>query len=150
MAHGLQIRANGININMKKLIYYSFLLFVSCEFYDRKLKIINEKTSEICYIITYDTLAGDRNNFAYYLRKSIPMNDSVNEINMSGQKGWKHSIERSKSGKLFMYVYSKDSLIKFATLYKDVNDLNSMRKYYRLYSYSLEELEKLNWTIIVQ
>lgn len=134
---------------MKVYQILALLILSSCTFesFDSRLKVVNNTNHEISinYNIS-DTVpvlpSASKTN--YYLRDFISINDTMS-VQEESWKSWPVVIDKSKTRKLNLFIYSLDSIKK----YKEIDTLIS-RKIYKRLEYSKNELEKANWIVVVK
>lgn len=130
----------------KTMAILLFMAFVSCDYYDGRLQIINKSDKVICFDHEVDTLLDvpSINKKEYFLRTRINSGDSTNVVLPGSTEQWIWEVTRGEDSTLSIYVFD----------YKQVLDSNwdSLRKnknYQRL-DYTLSELNRSNWTVIVE
>lgn len=119
----------------------------SCDYYDSRLKIINKDNSAICVETFLDTLPDypSANQPEAYLSHIILPNDT-SEQTIPGSSGeWIREVNRSKNKKLNVFIYQADSVRR----YHNMDSLNQKRRFKRL-SFTLDELNADNWTVVVE
>ncbi|TGE14748.1 hypothetical protein [Hymenobacter elongatus] len=123
------------------------LLFLpGCDYDDDRLTIKNRGSSSICVETAQDTVPDHPalNQPEYYLSNTIQPGASVRQTQI-GSNGWPFAVDRSKDKRLNLFIYTADSV----RAYHNMNSLNEKRVYRQL-SFSLEQLEASNWTIVVK
>jgi hypothetical protein len=131
---------------MKKILI-SVLLFTcfSCVYdsADNKLKIINSTKSDL-YILDYDTSSlEDYPNELLNLERSFFLKDSI-KIMWLHNETWEDYIKGARNHKLNLFVISPDTIKKYT---KD--EIINGEKYTKVLSYSLKEIEKMKWKVVV-
>lgn len=135
---------------MKNIKSYLALLcvfpFFSCRVIDARLKLTNGLSYDIVAEGFSDTIPDVKETYStnYYLI-NIAKPKQVVILGKEGKsRAWDKVIERSKNNKLNVCVFSADSLKKYG-------DLDSLirKKLYKRFEYSMEDLEKNDWEIIV-
>lgn len=124
----------------------SLLLLSSCDFYDGRLTIINKTNSEISALTFYDSIPdyNQINRTAYYLEDKIK-EGAEGKVIISGKNSWPHFFEKSRNNKLNIFIISQDSLRKVGNIQKLLEDRN-----YKLYMFSKEEIESINWQVVIK
>ncbi len=89
------------------------------------------------------------NNIAYFISDyNIVKPDSSLKISiLGGREAWHDYIEEGKTKRLFLYVFSADTLMKYNNLLS-IDDLVHQHKYLKLFNYSENDLNKINWKIV--
>lgn len=141
---------NDIKINMKKIFRLIWIIFFqilfSCHYQHRELKIMNN-SNEVVYYETYFHKNLDKydvyNKYqkVYYLENYKVLNpkDSVRPANRSA---WSYDIETiSKDSTLTVAFFNKDTVKKIGW------DKMILLKKFKKVTYSVRELDSLNWTI---
>lgn len=113
------------------------------------LSITNKSNTKIS--ILYSNEANKRsteNNIAYFIRDQniIPPDSSFDIPIMGRRDAWHQYINEGNSKKLYIYIFSVDSLTKANGIYS-MDELVNKKKYLELTSYSEEQLSKINWQI---
>ena len=126
-------------------------LIISCDPIDHKLKLINNTNDKTYYtysqnidlLAMYDVeLEKMKVSQSYHnYINSIEANDTIMPPEM-GYDAWVKLIQNSKNKKLYIFTFDIDTLEKYQ--WKDIVQKN---KYKNRYAISLEELEKINWTV---
>jgi hypothetical protein len=142
---------NDTEINMKKIFALVFIVFFqllfSCHYQHHELKIVNNST-EVIYYETYFHSDLDKydvyNKYqkVYYLEdyKVLNSKDSIRPANRSA---WSYDIETvSKDSTLTVAFYNRDTVSKIGW------DKMILLKNYKKVTYSVKQLDSLNWTIV--
>lgn len=89
------------------------------------------------------------NNIAYFVREdNIVKPDSSFDITiLGGREAWHNYIEEGKTRRLFLYVFSTDTLTKYNNRFS-INDLVQQGKYLKVFNYTEADLNKMNWEIV--
>lgn len=141
---------NDIEINMKKIFGLVWIIFFqllsSCHYQHQELKIINN-SNEVVYYETYFHKDLDKydvyNKYqkVYYLDNDLVLNsrDSIRSVNRSA---WSYDIETiSKDSTLTVAFFNRDTVRKMGW------DKMILLKKYKKVTYSVKQLDSLNWTI---
>jgi hypothetical protein len=130
---------------MKRFVLLLFASY-SCDFYDGRLIVVNESGKSICVETINNEYPGVSkfNQVQYYLEGSIP-SGTERKLIETGTNGWEESIRENRNGKLNLVVFPLDTLQK----YKDLGYLFD-HGLYTYYSYTLKELNNLEWKIKVK
>ncbi len=124
------------------LILLVLVSFVgACDFYDDRLNIKNNSNYAIAFDYSIDTTLEKKQiyNIPYYIENKILPGETIAQtIPMS----WPSLIYRSNNKKLNVFIISIDTLLK----YDDWEYIRTHRLYQR-YSFTEEELNKMNWII---
>lgn len=131
---------------MRKVIFpLLFLFFVSCDYYDSKLHIINNSDNLIYVKIEQDTILSDpiNSDFGYANPNYKILPDSSKRFIQPGSpNAWDQYLIRSKDTSITCFIFLKDTLDKYS--WETIKEME-------LYSYKqtlkLEELKKKNWII---
>jgi len=143
---------------IKKLILKSSIaVVICCSFYEccdvkvnYDLSITNKSKKKISLLYSNHVKKNlTENNIAYFIRDDkIVKPDSTIDISIiGGREAWHDYIEEGKTKKLFLYIFSTDTLTKYNNHFS-INDLVHQRKYLRLFNYSENDLDKTNWKIV--
>ncbi|MFN7913258.1 MAG: hypothetical protein ACK5QC_15650 [Bacteroidota bacterium] len=141
---------------IKTILNISILIAsISCDPGDQRLKIINKSKSDI-YL--YYTCTKDLNELkifrnGYYKNSKgdsefVKSSDfvskgSIHKIKKLGYKAWEKYVKSCKNNELQFYIFT-DSLV---SKYTD-DEIKKKLLYSKHYVLNLNELEKLNWTIV--
>ena len=132
---------------MKRAFVLLFVLtFVSCDYYDGRLHIINNSNKTICFDHEVDTVL-DVPSVAkkeYFLGKRLNPGDTTNVVLPGSTKQWIWEVESGKDSTLSIYVFDYEQVKN-----ENWDTLRKNKNYQRL-DYSLSELKKNNWTVIVE
>lgn len=112
------------------------------------LQVHNNSKKEITVLYSNSIAPSTSNNIAYYIADWVLISpDSVNSVGIGGKPdAWHNYIEQGKDNRLYLYVFSVDSLKSYNGIYS-MNELCSMGKYLKVLKYSEPELIKMNWQI---
>ena len=113
----------------------------ACDFYDERLNIKNNSNYAIAFDYSIDTTLEKNQiyNIPYYIENKILPGETIAQtIPMS----WPSLIYRSNNKKLNVFIISIDTLLK----YDDWEYIRTHRLYQR-YSFTEEELDRINWII---
>jgi hypothetical protein len=134
----------------------SCLYFFFCGCYDvtvnHQLSITNKLNIDISILYSNDINPGpNENDVAFYLsNQSITKPDSSRDIiRLGGKHSWLDYIEEGKTKKLFLYVFESDTLEKYNNTYS-MYELVSRHKFLKVLTYSEDNLDKINWRIIIR
>jgi hypothetical protein len=138
--------------NKKSLI---FLMVCSslCGCYDimtnHQLSITNRSKQKIS--VLYSNFADKiltENNVAYYTAdwNVIKPDSSGDIIQIGGKDAWHNYIAKNETRKLFIYIFSTDTLKKYGGFFS-MADIISQHKYLKLLTYSEKDLNKISWQI---
>jgi len=127
------------------ILLISILLSCTYDPQDKRLLVANHTNSDIAIYWNSDTIPKypSTNDTEVYLTDyGIKSQDSlwVPENNAN----WPKYVENSDNKKLNLFIYSVDSIKK----YKSIDTINSRGIYKRL-EYSLDDLSKLNWRVVI-
>lgn len=140
---------NFLVLTMKrKTIYYLFfaLILSGCDYYDERLEIQNNTSHEIAVETFLDSIPtlSELNKTEYYLHNSISPNETERLIEMGSTKGWIFRIEKNKNNRLNLLVFQSDSLKNYG-----IDSLITLGIYDK-YIFSKEELDKMNWKVVIE
>lgn len=130
-------------------IYSVLLIFLlmSCAYDpgDKRLKTINKMDHEIVVYWDSDTIPKypSINETEVYLRYKIKRGDTLSQP--EDDSNWPMYVRNSLNKKLNLFVYNVDTLMA----YNSIDTLNAKKMYRRL-EYSEQELDKLNWIVIIK
>ena len=135
------------------LLYISIAVFVSSciiDYYNDKLSVTNKSGKEISVLYSNDVEAPTENNVAAYtVDWNVIKPDTTQSIVIPGNEdAWHYDIEAGSEKKLFLYIFETDTLRKYEKI-ASMRDLMWMKKYFKSFSYSEKELNKINWNIVV-
>ena len=118
----------------------------SCDYSDDRVKIRNNSLHEIAVEFYRDTLPtiNESNSEEYYVEVSIKPGETKHQFMVGNPKGWELFTERSANGRLNMAVFDLDSLRRYGM------DSIIVLELYEMLSFSLTELEKRDWVILVE
>lgn len=135
---------------MTKLFAVLILLLLdSCVMephYDDRLVIVNKSSKTICVDYEMDTIlyTPSLNKKEFFIRERINPEDS-NRIESQGSRDqWVFDVSHGKDSTLSIFVFDYEQV-----LVTDWDTLRTNKKYKRL-DYKLTDLNKINWTVIVQ
>ncbi|WP_125932407.1 hypothetical protein [Hymenobacter glacialis] len=121
-----------------------FLLGLSgCDYYDSRLRIINESSSAICIESYKDTIPKDHktNHPEFYLGHQILPGDTSAQT-IPGKDAWIIEIQTNRNRRLNLFIYKIDTVRK----YHDMALINKKRLFKQI-SLTQEQLEINNWTV---
>jgi hypothetical protein len=132
--------------NILILLLSSSVIIQSCDFSDRRLKIVNKTGKPIALGIYSDTLPSypSLNKTEAYLDSQV----SPGELyvpSMPERNGWEKIIYNSPNKKLNIFVFKIDSLKK----YRSIDSLIRNRIYNKI-SISEDSLQNNKWTIHIK
>lgn len=113
----------------------------ACDYTDDRLNIRNNSNHAIAFDYSVDTTLEKKQiyNIPYYIENKILPGETIAQtIPMS----WPSLIYRSNNKKLNVFIISIDTLLK----YDDWEYIRTHRLYQR-YSFTEEELNRINWII---
>ena len=134
---------------MNKLLLFTlpcFLCCYGCDYYDRRLAVVNDTNYTISIETFSDTIPDfpALNKPEYYLRVAILPKASEEQV-IPGKNAWLHTIKRSKNQRLNVFVYTNDTVAK----YHNMDLINTKRLYQRI-SLTQAELDATNWILKVR
>lgn len=128
---------------------YILLLIVSicagCEYTDNRLKVINQASFNIAVYDTNDTSSVTLNNIEYYQSNAIHPKDTL-FLSIPGKNGWVNYIEQGPQKKLYVFFFYLDTLNRYQHK-ADMNYLIESKRYIKRVTFTLNQLEKMNWEI---
>lgn len=127
------------------LILISLVLFAgTCDYNDSKLKIKNNSNYAIAFDYSLDTIMEQRanNNIPFFIRDKIMPGETTSKSKPGSNQGWTFVIQHSNNKKLNVFIVNVDTLLKY-------NDWEYIRNHrlYKSYSFTEEELNRMNWII---
>ncbi len=133
---------------MKKAIaLFLVILLSSCEYEDDSFKIINKSQIQIAVEESNHKDSISFNNTEYYLSNVIEP-DSTESLTVRGKIGaWKKYVRKSPEKEIFVYVFSKDTLIKYKGK-KTMYDLYAQSKYIKRFEFSEKQLDDIHWKVV--
>ena len=128
-------------ITLRNLLFC--LTLSSCEYYDRRLEVINNTSYKIAVETFSDSIPtfSELNKTAYYSRSAIYPNESSNLIAMGSKREWSNKIDNNKNKKLNLLVFNIDSMEVYG-----VDSLVRMG-FFNTYIISEDILEASNWKV---
>jgi|GEM_PF-2879955 len=130
----------------RAIVILLFLTFVSCEYYNGRLKIINKSDKVICFDHKSDTVLDvpSINKKEYFLRTRINPGDTTNVVLPGGTERWVWEVTSGIDSTLSVFIFDYEQVLE--------NNWDSLRKnkYYQRLDYPLSELNKNDWTVIVE
>jgi hypothetical protein len=81
-------------------------------------------------------------NIPFYIREKILPGETKSKSKPGSTQGWPFLIQRSNNKKLNVFIINIDTLLKY-------NDWEYIRNHrlYKRYSFTEEELKRINWII---
>lgn len=135
-------------MNARSTLIYLFILFMflSCDYYDMRLKIQNKSSENIYLKITADTIFSLEGYDSFMIYGYDVQKDSIRQImGVGSTKAWEFEIERSVDNKLHIFVLSEDTLKKY-----DPKEIVAQQKFKTRIDVGLEELKLSDWTVVVR
>lgn len=125
-----------------KILIIIVIIFISCDYFDNRLKIKNNSNYAIAFDFSQDTIFNSINNVQAVLNNNIqPI--GIKYFSMPGsRRSWSNYINNSKNKKLNIFIFSVDTLYKFYNWNYIISN-----KLYKRYEFTEDELDKMNWTI---
>lgn len=121
----------------------ALILFTGCDFADNRLQIVNNSSSAISYdYSTSGEINPDSNRMFWYLSNQILPNKSQRVTLLGSRNMWVKEIENSKTKRLSIFIFSVDTLKKHENI-----DFVLKKHLYEKIDYSINDLEKNDWTI---
>jgi hypothetical protein len=124
------------------------LTFSSCvmDYYDGRLKIINQTDKVICFDHEVDTILDvpSINKKEFFISKRMEPGDT-NRVSLPGSSTeWIREVSSGKDSTLSIFVFDYGDVLN--------NDWDSLRmnKRYKRLDYKLNDLNKNNWTVTVE
>ena len=145
---------------MKNNHITNFMLVLICSLisgcYDvttnHQLSIKNESKKQLSILYSNtDANLKNENNIAFYTSdwNTIKPDSSRDIVILGGKDAWHDYIEKSKTKKVFIYLFETDTLKKYDGI-NSMDDMVNQHKYLKLFSYSEQELDRINWQIKYQ
>jgi len=133
---------------MKFYIVLIIVLFSSCVYdpIDKRLLVVNHQTNDIVIYWNSDTIPefpSVNHTEVYLTNYGIRSNDSL-WVPEDGAN-WPKYLDSAINKRLNLFVYNVDTIKK----YNNIDTINIKKRYQRL-EYSKQQLEKLNWRIVVK
>ena len=136
---------------------FSIVAAICCFFYgcydvkvNYDLSITNKSKMKISLLYSNHVQKNlTENNIAYYIRddKIVKPDSSLDITILGGREAWHDYMEEGKTKRLFLYVFSTDTLTKYNNSFS-IDDLVHQHKYLKLFNYSENDLNKTNWKIV--
>lgn len=130
---------------------YQFLILLvlvslagACDFTDNRLNIKNNSNYAIAFDYSLDTTLEKKpmNEIPYFVSEKILPGETKSQSIFGSTQGWPFFIRNSNNKKLNVFIISIDTLLK----YDDWEYIRTHRLYQR-YSFTEEELNRINWII---
>lgn len=116
------------------------------DYYDGRLKIINQTDRVICFDHEVDTILDvpSINKKDVFISERIEPGDSTNVVLPGSKRKWIMEVSSGKDSTLSIFVFDYEQVLK--------NDWDTliMNKRYKRLDYKLNDLIKNNWTVIVE
>ena len=116
------------------------------DYYDGRLKIVNQSDKVICFDHEVDTILDvpSINKKEYFIRERIEPGDTNRVVLPGSPTKWIKEVSSGKDSTLSIFVFDYDQIL--------TNDWDSLRmnKKYKRLDYKLNDLNKNNWTVIVE
>lgn len=122
--------------------------FASCiiDYNDGRLKIVDQSDKVICFDYEVDTILDvpSINKKEYFMRERIEPGDTSRVVLPGSSTKWIMTVSSGKDSTLSIFVFDYDQVLN--------NDWDSLRldKKYKRLDYKLDDLNKNNWTVIVE
>jgi len=112
---------------------------------DKRLETINKTDHEIVVYWDSDTIPEypSVNETEVYLRCKISRGDTLSQP--EDDANWPMYVRNSLNKKLNLFVYNVDTLMA----YNSIDTLNARKMYKRL-EYAEQELDQLNWRVVIK
>lgn len=132
---------------MRVFQIFIVIFFSSC-FYDSgdsRLNTANQTNHEITVDWNTDTVPENPsvNHTGFYLINKISVNANLDQP--EDNANWPRFFDKSLGKKLHLFIYNVDTLKRYNSI-----DFLKERRMYKRVDYSEEELEKLNWQVLVK
>lgn len=131
------------------LIAVVFITIAGCDHWDQKLTIVNEASDTIFVAIPLDgyfkefPIKIDRGDTLWTHTRFVTPGDSTKPLSVEGMS-WEETInKKSNDSTLTVFVFEKDLLKSISA-----DSLLSNQLYSEKYSYTVKDLEELNWRIV--
>lgn len=141
----------------RPILKFSIVVAICCIFYGCYDVIVNHdlsitNKSKITISLLYSNHVEKNlkeNNIAYFIRddKILKPDSSLDITILGGREAWHDYIEEGKTKRLFLYIFSTDTLTKYNNRFS-IDDLVHQGKYLKLLNYSENDLNKTNWKIV--
>lgn len=132
---------------MKIHQFLLILLLASCVYDpgDGRLEIINHTKHDIAVYWHSDTIPEypSINETELYLRDKIMVGDKASQPADNGN--WPKFVQNSLNKKLNLFIYNVDTL----KAYHSIDTLN-IKKLYKRLEYTIEELDRLDWKVVIE
>lgn len=121
-------------------------LVSSCDVHDDRLRIVNQLDKVICFDYEVDTILDvpSINKKDYFIGKRMEPGDTTRVLWEGMRTGWIYYVSKGQDSTLSIFVFDYEEVLK-----NDWDSLRTKRKYKRL-DYTLNKLNKINWTVIVE
>ncbi|WKZ58136.1 MAG: hypothetical protein QY309_09670 [Cyclobacteriaceae bacterium] len=116
------------------------------DYYDGRLKIVNQSDKVICFDHAVDTILDvpSINKKEYFIQERIEPGDTSEVVLKGSSTKWIMKVSSSKDSTLSIFIFNYDQVL--------INDWDSLRinKRYKRLDYKLNDLNKNNCIVIVE
>jgi len=119
------------------------MLAGTCDYTDNRLKIKNNSSYTIAFDYSTDTvLEQEIKHVNAVISDKIMPGKIANQSLPGSTNAWPFLIKKSKNNKLNVFIFNVDTVLKY-------NDWEYIRNHrlYKRYSFTEEELNRMNWII---
>jgi hypothetical protein len=123
------------------------MVFVSCDYYDGRLNLTNNSNKAICFDYNIDTVLDvpSVNKKEYFLRERILTGETKRVVLPGSTEQWLREIRKKKDLTLSLFIFDYE-----LTLKSNWDTLRKNNLYLKRLDLTLEELNRLNWTIEIK
>ncbi len=116
------------------------------DYYDGRLKIVNQSDKVICFDHAVDTILDvtSINKKEYFIQERIEPGDTSEVVLHGSSTKWITKVSSGKDSTLSIFIFDYNQVLN-----SDWDSLRMNKKYKRL-DYKLSDLNKNNWTVIVE
>ncbi|MGN8068231.1 hypothetical protein [Mucilaginibacter sp. 22184] len=131
---------------MRKLaLLFVVLMCTGCEYFDSRLRVVNESPLTVSVYDINDTNSVTQNNIEYYQSNVIHPKDTA-ALTKPGKNEWTNYIEGAPEKRLYLYFFDIDTLNRYQHK-ADMNYLIESKKYLKRVDFTLDQLNQMNWEI---
>ena len=129
------------------LMFFLCVFLNSCDYNDHRLWIEKDTNQSISFSTDQDTIPqlSNVNPTEYHFTNAVSPGESENFVKPGSTKGWSYFIANSKNERLNLFVYDIDSLKKYQSI-----DTLIRRQIYTRHSFTEQELDKMDWKIVIE
>jgi len=120
--------------------------------FNDQLTVTNKTNRKVSVLYSSDLgVDTTKNNVAFYIDdRNVLMPDSTLRYSTwGGERAWHQYIEEGKRKRLFFAFFETETLKKYEHSYT-MNQMMDYKLYFKLESYTADELDKMGWNVVVR